>query len=157
MKILFHVFSLKKNILKILFICFTLSLVLFSESCLKATKNGLLLWANNVVPALLPFFIATELLSYTNTCEKISHFFYKIMKPAFKVPGSGAYAFILGLISGYPIGAKIVTDLKNSNKCSNSEASRLLAFSNNSGPLFIIGTIGIMMYRSKTIGFLLLI
>ena len=34
----------------------------------------------------------------------------KIMRPLFNVPGEGAYAFIMGVISGYPVGAKIVSD-----------------------------------------------
>lgn len=37
------------------------------------------------------------------------------------------------------------------------EAERLLAFTNNSGPLFIIGTVGISLFGSSTIGILLFI
>lgn len=153
----FFVYSLKKNILNITFISFTVLLVIFSNSCMAAAKNGLKLWANNVIPALFPFFIATELLSYTNLCNKLSKFFSKMMEPIFKVPGCGAYAFIIGMISGYPVGAKIVTDLRNSGSCSKSEGSRLLSFTNNSGPLFIIGTVGITLFRNTSIGILLLL
>ncbi len=63
------------------------------------------------------------------------------MKPIFNVPGIGAYAFIMGIISGYPVGAKIVTEFRKNGECSKVEAERLLSFSNNSGPLFIIGTV----------------
>lgn len=70
--------------------------------------------------------------------------------------GNAAYAFILGIISGYPVGAKIVTDFRNSNYCTKNEGERMLAFSNNSGPLFIIGTVGITLFKSTSIGFLLL-
>lgn len=150
-------FSLRRNIIPILFISFTIGLVFFSNSNLVAAKKGLLLWANNVVPALFPFFIATELLSYTNVCEKLSKIFVKFMRPVFNVPGNGAYAFILGLISGYPVGAKIVTSIRNSNECTRDEGNRMLAFTNNSGPLFIIGTVGITLFRSSTIGILLLV
>ena len=38
-----------------------------------------------------------------------------------------------------------------------AEAERLLAFTNNSGPLFIIGTVGISLFGSFTIGVLLFI
>ncbi len=55
--------------------------------------------------------------------------------------GIGAYAFIMGIISGYPVGASIVTEFRNSGECSKAEAERLLSFTNNSGPLFIIGTV----------------
>ena len=63
------------------------------------------------------------------------------MRPLFNVPGESAYAFIMGLISGYPVGAKIVTDLRKTNLCSKDEGERMLCFTNNSGPLFIIGTV----------------
>ena len=148
---------LKKNIIPIFFILFIICLVLFSNSNLIAAKKGIELWSNNVVPALFPFFIATELLSYTDICEKISNIFVKLMRPIFNVPGNGAYAFILGLISGYPVGAKIVSSLRNSNQCTKDEGNRMLAFTNNSGPLFIVGTVGITLFRNSLIGFLLLV
>lgn len=149
----FHFFflSLKKHILPTIFIAFTVCLVIFSKENLSATKNGLLLWANSVVPALLPFFIATELLSHTSIVTSIGKLLNKYMKPIFNVPGIGAYAFIMGIISGYPVGAKIVTEFRNNGMCSKAEAERLLAFTNNSGPLFIIGTVGISMFGDTLI------
>lgn len=63
------------------------------------------------------------------------------MRPLFNVPGEGAFPFIMGIISGYPIGAKIVSDFKDNNICTPIECERLLAFTNNSGPLFIVGTV----------------
>lgn len=137
----FFTVSFKKLILPILFIFFTISLVLFSQSNLTASKSGFKLWANNVVPSLFPFFIATNLLSHTNVIKHISKYCNKIMRPLFNVPGESAYAFIIGLISGYPVGAKIVTDLRNNNLCTKDEGERMLCFTNNSGPLFIIGTV----------------
>lgn len=140
-KTAFAVFSLKDYIMPIIFVLFTIGLVLFSNSNLVAAKTGLKLWANNVVPSLFPFFIATNLLSHTNVINIISKKFNKIMRPIFNVPGEGAYAFVIGLISGYPVGAKIVTDLRNSGSCSKDEGERMLCFTNNSGPLFILGTV----------------
>lgn len=58
---------------------------------------------------------------------------------------------------GYPIGAKIACDFRKNNICSKEECERLLSFTNNSGPLFIIGTVGILMFRNTTIGILLFI
>ena len=79
------------------------------------------------------------------------------MRPLFCVPGEGAFAFIMGIISGYPTGAKIVIDFRKQGICTKAEAERLLAFTNNSGPLFIVGTIGISLFANTTTGFLLLI
>lgn len=63
----------------------------------------------------------------------------------------------MGLISGYPVGAKIAASFRNNNICSKEECERLLSFTNNSGPLFIIGTVGISMFGNTTIGILLFI
>ncbi len=54
------------------------------------------------------------------------------------------------------MGAKLACNLKESKVCTKYEAERLIAFTNNSGPLFIIATVGISMFHSKEIGFLLL-
>ena len=79
------------------------------------------------------------------------------MRPIFNVPGCGAYAMLMGIISGYPIGAKIVTNFMENGICSKEECERLLAFTNNSGPLFIIGTVGISLFGNSLIGILLFI
>ncbi len=149
--------SIRKNILPAIFCFFTICLVIFSKSNLIAAKDGLMLWANNVVPSLLPFFIATELLGYTNAVTKLGKLLNPIMRPIFNIPGIGSYALLMGIISGYPTGAKIVVNLLNEGRCTKEEAERMLAFTNNSGPLFILGTVGITLFGNSTIGFLLLI
>ena len=42
--------------------------------------------------------------------------------------------------SDIPFGAKIAVNFRNNNICTKEECERLLSFTNNSGPLFIIGT-----------------
>ena len=148
--------SIKRNILPTFFCLFTLCLIIFSKSNLVAAKEGLLLWANTIVPSLLPFFIATELLSYTTIVSKLGKLLNPIMRPIFNIPGIGSFALLMGIISGYPTGAKIVVNLLDDNLCTKEEAERMLAFTNNSGPLFILGTVGIMLFGNSTIGFLLL-
>jgi len=126
---------------------------LFSSDNLLAAKNGLFLWTSSVVPSLLPFFIATELLGYTNIVSILGRFLNKFMRPIFNVPGEGSFALIMGIISGYPVGAKIVSNFKKQGICTEEECERLLSFTNNSGPLFIIGTVGVSLFSSSNIGF----
>lgn len=156
-KLYFLILKIKQVILYAILIAFTCSLIIFSRNNLSAAKNGLVLWANSVVPSLFPFFIATELLSYTNFAYILGKFLNKIMKPIFNVSGEGSFALIMGIISGYPIGAKIAVNFRNNKICSKEECERLLSFTNNSGPLFIVGTVGISMFGNSTIGLLLLV
>jgi len=80
-----------------------------------------------------------------------------VMRPIFNVPGCGSFAFLMGVTSGYPVGAKITADMRASRLLSKSEAERLLAFSNNSGPLFIIGAVSVSMFNMPKLGLLLLV
>ena len=148
---------LKEKSISIIFILYLFFLVLFTKSNFNAAKKGITLWANNVVPSLFPFFVAVELLKRTNLIYFLSIKLDKYMKPIFNLPGVASFPFVMGLISGYPVGAKIVSDLYSNNLCTQKEAERMLAFTNNSGPLFIIGTVGCSFYSNTSIGILLLI
>ena len=152
-----HISKLRKNILPFIFLVFTACLLVFSKSNLPAVKSGLNLWATSVIPSLFPFFVATELLMHTNIVNIFQRLLNNFMKPLFNVNGKGSFAFIMGIISGYPIGAKIACDFRKNNICSKEECERLLSFTNNSGPLFIIGTVGISMFGNSTTGLLLFV
>lgn len=152
-----YIIKIKQLILPFILIMFTGSLIIFSNSNLSAAKSGLVLWANSIVPCLFPFFVATELLSHTNFAYYLGRILNRFMKPVFNIRGEGCFAFIMGIISGYPIGAKIAADFREKNICTKEECERLLSFTNNSGPLFIVGTVGISMFGNSAIGFLLLI
>jgi len=152
-----YIIKIKKLIFPFIFILFTASLLIFSNSNLSAAKSGLVLWGNSIVPSLFPFFVATELLSHTNFTYYLGKILNRFMKPIFNIRGEGSFAFIMGIISGYPIGAKIAANFRENNICTKEECERLLSFTNNSGPLFIVGTVGISMFGNSTIGFLLLI
>ena len=128
------IIRLKNYILPILLFIFTICLVIFSNSNLSAAKSGLSLWATSVIPSLFPFFVATELLSQTNMPYLLGRLFNVFMKPLFNIRGEGSFAFIMGIISGYPVGAKIACNFRNNNVLSKIECERLLSFTNNSRP-----------------------
>lgn len=153
----FYIIKLKKNSFTIIFLAFTLCLLIFSQNNLIAVKSGLALWATSVVPSLFPFFVSTELLMHTNIIKVLGFFLNPLMKPLFNIRGEGSFAFIMGIISGYPVGAKIATTFRENKICSKAECERLLSFTNNSGPLFIIGTVGILLFKNTSIGILLFI
>jgi len=78
------------------------------------------------------------------------------MRPLFNVPGCGSFAFAMGITSGYPVGAKITAEMRKDRLLTRTEAERLLAFSNNSGPLFIVGAVAAGMFKMPQAGVFLL-
>ena len=105
-RINFIFIHLRKNALSIIFVLFAIGLIAFSKDNLTASKDGLTLWMTSVVPALLPFFIACELLSHTDIIDYLGKKLNKIMRPIFNVPGEGAFPLIMGIISRIPCWCK---------------------------------------------------
>lgn len=139
-------------IIPILVCFFNVLIILFPKEIIESSKNGLLLWFNNVVPSLLPFIIGTNLLISLGFIEFIGTFTEKIMTKMFGVSGKCIFVVIMGMMSGYPIGAKITADLLKKNEITLKEAEKLITFTNNSGPLFILGTVAVTMFSSLKAG-----
>jgi sporulation integral membrane protein YlbJ len=136
---------------------FIVCIVIFSNTAVKSALNGLILWSSIVVPSLFPFFVASELMNSTGFTRAAGVLLEPVMRPFFNVPGCASFALALGVSSGYPVGAKITADMRKNGSLTKPEAERLLAFTNNSGPLFIIGAVGTGMFGSSSVGLFLFV
>ena len=123
---------------------------------LTAASESIQVWLTKVFPALFPFLAACTILLQIGAAEKMSRPFRPLMKLVFGLDGIAAFPFFLGLLSGYPTGAKITSQLYENKLISKEEAQHILVFSNNPGPLFLIGTIGVGFFRLPFSGYLLL-
>ncbi|SCY85111.1 sporulation integral membrane protein YlbJ [Alkaliphilus peptidifermentans] len=134
-----------------------IAIIIYPDESVNAAYIGLMTWFSIVLPALLPFFIGSELLIGLGVVKFIGILLEPIMRPLFNVPGEGSFAFAMSITSGYPVGAKIVTKLRSDNVLTPYEAQRLVSFCSTSGPLFIMGAVGVGMFQSSEIGIFLAI
>ncbi|MFW5999189.1 MAG: sporulation integral membrane protein YlbJ [Halanaerobiaceae bacterium] len=130
----------------------TFMIVIYSEAAFDAALEGLNVWWEIVFPSLLPFFIIAEILMGIGVVHFLGALMEPLMRPLFKVPGVGAFAFSMGLASGYPIGAKITSNLRRKDLCSQTEAERLVSFCNTADPLFMIGAVSVGMFHRPELG-----
>lgn len=100
---------------------FLFILLLFPETAAEGSKSGLILWAGVLVPSLLPFSVLTSL---------IRHY----------MQGRRCHYLLLaaGILSGYPIGAKIAGELYKDGALSREKALFFAGFTNNPSPMFVI-------------------
>lgn len=114
-----------------------LFLLLCPSQALSAARDGMKLWLNTLLPTLLPFLILTGVLLHTGGIEKLLSPLEPLWRTAFGLSCSGAYALLLGLLCGYPMGAKLASDLYVHGRIGRREAEYLLTFSNNASPAFV--------------------
>lgn len=150
-------YSFKNLIISFMFFLFIILLIIYPKSAFDSALRGVHLWGGIVLPSLFPFFVASEVLNTTGITRVLGILLEPVMRPFFNVPGCGSFPFALGVTSGYPVGAKITASLYQQGLLSRTEAERLLAFSNNSGPLFITGAVAVGMLKLPEAGMLLLL
>lgn len=148
---------MKKYLFTILILILVLFCIIHPNLMIDSTKSSISLWATVILPSLFPFIILSSLIQNT----ALPLLFGKVLTPftklLFGLPGISSTAIFLGMIGGYPIGAKVTNDLLNDKSINLHDANHLITFVNNSGPLFMIGAIGIGIYKNIYIGILLLL
>ena len=131
------------------------ALVTASEGAVEGAKSALQTCAWVIIPCLFPFLTLSLLINRLGLPVWLGNKLQAPMALLFGVSGTGAGVFILGLLGGYPAGAALIADLLQRNDLEYEEAKKLLAFCNNSGPAFLIGAVGIGIFRSAAAGLLL--
>lgn len=132
-------------------------LILFPEEAVSAAKQGLILWYTTVLPSLFPFAVGTSLLISLNAVSLISKAAAPVSKRLFGISSEGFFVFLSGILSGYPIGIHTLTEMYEKRLISRPEAVRLSVWCSNSGPLFILGSIGALMLKDSSAGKIILI
>ena len=120
-----------------LILCFFVML-LFPSEVFEGAKSGLLLWFLTVLPTLFPFLLISRLLLDSCACSLLNKLLAPAISRLFGISAQGSFAFIVGFLCGYPMGAKITADLFHARQISKAEASYLLSFCNNTSPAFLI-------------------
>lgn len=143
---------MKKFMLSICVICIIYLILCHPDAALFYAHDSINICFEMIIPTLFPFFICSGILIYSGFCEALAHIFRFCMQPLFGINSAGSSAFILGIISGYPLGAVTAGELYDNGYITKTEAEHLLAFCNNSGPLFILGSVGAAVYANMRIG-----
>ena len=132
-----------------------LSLLLYPAQAVEAARSGWELCCGVIIPSLFPFFVLSSLCVELGLVRYLSLAMQRVMQPLFGVSGACAPAFALGIIGGYPVGARTAISLYEKRYITRYEAEHLLAFCNNCGPAFILGVAGASVFHSSGAGLLL--
>ena len=123
-------------------------LIIDNRFAITTVAEGVQMCIQSVVPALFPFLVLASMLSSS------LHGLPKPLLRLFRVSPAGGSVLITGLLGGYPIGAKALSDAYTQGRISRAEAQRLLPICNQCGPAFLFGMTS-LLFRQPHIGFAL--
>ncbi len=147
----------KKNIIiSVIILLLIIFLILDPPKYIIAAEKGLILWGKIIFPSLLPFFFLTKLITELGAMQSLTRIFAKPMYKLYRSPGISGYIFFMSILSGYPMGAKLISDYYEKKLITKEEVVRMSSFCSTSGPMFIVGSVGVGLFLSKTAGFIML-
>lgn len=146
-----------KKLLLFALLVFILALISLSSSYSKCVTEGVFLWFYCVFPTLFPYVFVVGIIDKLNLTNGTEKLFSPLSKRLFRTNGNVITALIISLLSGYPVGAKTVGDLKTNNLISQTEGERASAICSTSSPSFLIATVGALFFKSKMVGIILFV
>lgn len=135
---------------------FILLIIIFPDISSSGVSRGLLISANVIIPSLFPFMVCVLMLIKSGFCIKnrlINNVLYAVFGHNFDI----FFTFLLSMLGGYPVGARLINELYKQNAIDKKTADIMLMYCVNAGPAFIISVVGSGMFNSYKIGIILLL
>lgn len=129
----------------------------FPRASWEAGIRGLAIWWDVLFPSLFPFFVISEVMLGFGIVHFLGKLLDPLMKPLFRIPGSGGFVAAMGFASGYPVSAKLATKLREQRLVSREEGERLVAFTTSSDPIFLIGAVSVGFFGNPKLAGILAI
>lgn len=115
----------------------------------EAGVRGLAIWWDVLFPSLFPFFVISELMLGFGIVHFIGKLLDPLMQPLFRIPGTGGFVAAMSFASGYPVSAKLTTQLRRQLLIGREEGERLVAFTTTSDPIFLIGAVSVGFFGNQ--------
>lgn len=130
------------------FLLIVLLLLLISPArYFLSVQSALLLFASAVLPSMLPYFFFTKLLTGTGCVSALTATVGKPLGKMYKLSPIVAYPFLMSLLSGYPVGARVLADLYSKGLIDREDALRAASFTSTSGSMFVLGSVGAVILK----------
>ncbi len=140
------------------YIFLTLILIIFILNInivLISTKNASILFFNKVFISIFPFIILSDILIYFDYHIFLKNTIGKFISKLFNIDPSVSIIFILSLLTSSPSNAIYIKNMLDNNETDINTANRIINYTYFPSISFVIGVIGVSLYKSLKIGFIL--
>ena len=124
-------------------------LIIDTKTAIQGAQEGITQCINVVIPSLFPFFLISGL--FCQSLQQLNLSFLSPIRKFCRISNGSESLLIIGLLGGYPVGAREIAVAYDTGRLSRSDAQRMLGFCNNAGPSFIFGIIA-LQFSNKSVG-----
>ena len=148
----------KSNIFFLYFLILIEILILLNSNIvINVVRSSIKIFLISVFPSLFPTMVIGIMLVKNNVYEIIPKFIKNIFKKVFNYNDYMTSIFIISLITGTPSNALYINEYLDKGLITNNEAESLLLSTHFINPLFVVGMVGNVIFKSTKIGFSILL
>lgn len=141
-----------KSIIFFSCVCVGIITIIFSDKISQRIVETATDTANTVLPSLFPFMVLSDFMVKSDLCSYLKIFPGKFLGFFAGIKDEVTCAVILGLLSGFPVGASMICEMYKGGDISKKDAEKALCVSHNTGPAFPISFIGTYLYGNTAFG-----
>lgn len=146
----------KNSIIIICSLFFLVNLIIYRNLVFDTVGFSLNIWITSLLPALFPFFIVSDILINYDVIKYFPKVIRNSIKYLFNVSDNGLVIILLSMLSGFPSNARNIKNMYLDKKITKEEGEHLLYFTHFSNPMFILGTIPLILNSNKISKYILI-
>src|SRR5699024_9602966 len=108
-----------------------------------------------LVPSLFPFLVLASFLARSPAGDVLGRLLTPLLRWGFRLPACCGGTVLLGLLGGYPAGARGISLLLAQGRLTQSQAARALGFCVNPGAAFLVTYVGGGLLGDASLGWAL--
>lgn len=141
----------KAKYARLLILSILLMIVIFdSATAIGAALQGIERSVKTVIPGVFPILFLCSVLA-----SELKNISVPSLESKLRIPTGTAGYFLIGLLCGYPVGAKLMENAIQQKEIHPQDGARMISFCNNASPAFIIGVLS-PIFKNSWIGIIML-
>ncbi len=143
---------MKKIFISVFILTLMSAILLNPQYYINNIKTSLVTCYTTLIPSLCVFMMLSQLFCESTAGNTVAALLAPITKKLFHLNKTETKIFLMSLVGGYPCGAKMISNSLKNGQITLATAQRLLIFSINPSPSYVILAVGMGLYKNKQIG-----
>lgn len=122
-------------------------------ACIEGVRAGLNSCAEQVIPALFPFFVVSSLVAAGPLAKMLGVIVWPFTRFGLGIRDArAATALLLSWLGGFAVAARVISQMYAEDTVTRRQAQLLLICGVGSGPAFVVNTVGVLLLGSARLG-----
>jgi hypothetical protein len=130
-------------------------MIIYSKEAAEAVRVSIGICLTAIIPSLFAFTVLSSFFIKTGLYKAFSKPFAAFSTAVLRIPPELFSVFILSAIAGYPVGAKLLSDLEKSGAADRETCASMQCFCYMGGPAYFCGIVSATLFGNINFGLLL--